>query len=185
VIRADGTTDSLPPEVRTLTVASVLPADRPVETLPVQPEAGIVRQRITSPWPVLAALALAAGLWAPVAWWWRRRGPKMPLPAGPASLPRVPLSEWQEAGEYRAVAAVVSRNLRLTIQQALPAAGVGLVTGRLIRVIREQRPAWPVADLASVLRGLDEAQFGLEADDGLGELVDRASALQASLEAGI
>ena len=74
LIRANGATDSLPPEVRSVTVASVLPPDRPAEELPVQPEAGIVSQRITSPWPVVAAIALAAGLWGPVVWWWRRRG---------------------------------------------------------------------------------------------------------------
>ena len=42
VIRADGTTDSLPVESRTLTVASVLPDSVPAEKLPVQPQAGIV-----------------------------------------------------------------------------------------------------------------------------------------------
>jgi hypothetical protein len=56
VIRRDGTTDSLPAEARTLVVASVLPDSIPPERVPVQPEAGIVVERITSPYPVLVAL---------------------------------------------------------------------------------------------------------------------------------
>ena len=74
VIRADGVTDSMPSEPRTIVVASVLPAGQPADRLPVQPEAGMVEERVRTPWPVLVALLLAGALFAPVAWWWRRRG---------------------------------------------------------------------------------------------------------------
>ena len=56
-------------------VASVLPPDAVPDRLPLQPEAGIVRERITSPLPLLVALLADRGwLFALLAWWWRRRG---------------------------------------------------------------------------------------------------------------
>jgi hypothetical protein len=94
----------------------------------------------------------------------------------------VPVGEWSEAGETRAVAAVAAHSLRAVLVARLPGVGPGLVTARLIRIVEEQRPQWPAADIAAVLRGLDAAQFAETASDGVAELASRAGALCRQLE---
>lgn len=183
VIRADGTTDSLPAESRTLVVASVLPDSVPPEKLPVQPEAGIVVERVTSPYPVLVAVLVATLLFSPLAWWWLRAGPPMPgfTPPGDAAVP--PIEEWHEAGESRAVAAVAARQLRAVMLSHLPGMPQGLVAGRLIRVVAEQRPAWPIQELGEVLGGLEAVQYASVPAGDVLALARRADALRQQLEA--
>ena len=53
LVRADGASDTLPDEPRTLEVASVLPPGAVPERTPPQPEAGIVDEQITSPLPLM------------------------------------------------------------------------------------------------------------------------------------
>jgi hypothetical protein len=181
IIRRDGTTDSLPPEPHTVVVASVLPDSIPPEEIPVQPEAGLVPQRITSPLTLLLALLLAAILYLPVVWWWRRRGPPVP-PLRPVLVPPgIDLAEWAEAGEHRAVAAVAARTLRSTMLGQLPGVPQGLVTSRLIRVITEQRPAWPVDEIATVLRSLDGVQYAEAPAADVVRLAERAGNLARQL----
>jgi hypothetical protein len=185
IINHDGSTDSLPAESRTIEVASVLPAGQAPDKLPVQPEAGIVAERIRTPAAVVGAVLAGCLLLAPLVWWWRRRGPVVPpVPAVPAVLAEVavPVGEWSEAGETRAVAAVAAHSLRAVLVARLPGVGPGLVTARLIRIVEEQRPQWPAADIAAVLRGLDAAQFAETASDGVAELASRAGALCRQLE---
>lgn len=184
VIRPDGRTDSVPPAVQAFVVASVLPSGARVDSLPVQPEAGIVEQRITSPWPPLAALGVVALLFAPIAWWWRRRGP--PMPEGPAGSAPValPLAEWGEDGEQRAVAAVAALELRRALLKQLPGVPAGVVTSRLVRIVAEQRPAWPTEEIATVLRALEAAEFAAAPGAAVVELADRAAQLAARVEGG-
>jgi hypothetical protein len=182
VIRSDGFTDSMATEPRTIVVASVLPPGEPPERLPVQPEAGVVNEQVRSPWPVLASLLLAGALFLPVAWWWRRRGPTTgaarPAPQGVA----IPLGEWAEAGEPRAVAAAAARGLRAAIVAQVRGTPPGLVTGRLIRVVAEQRPSWPVEDITQVLQGLEAAQYAATPPRHVARLVERAGDLRRRLE---
>ena len=182
LIGHDGKTDSLPPESRTIQVATVLPVGEPPEKVAVQPEAGIVAERISTPWPVVGAFGVAALLLAPLVWWWRRRGPPMPIMRPGTDEPALPLAEWTEAGEPRAVAAIAAHALRATIIARLPGSGPGLVTARLMRVLEEQRPQWPAAEIGTVLRGLDAAQFGEAPSDGVVELAARAAELRRQLE---
>jgi len=182
VIRRDGTTDSLPPETRTLVIASVLPDSLPLERLPVQPEAGIVMQRVTSPYPVLVALLLAGLLFTPLAWWWLRPGPAMPAFNPPSDPVVLPLAEWNEAGEPRAVAAVAARSLRAVILGQLPGIPQGLVASRLVRVVAEQRPAWPAEEIGTVLRALEGVQYAAVPAGEVLELAERAGALRKRLE---
>jgi hypothetical protein len=181
VIRRDGSTDSLPDEGRTVVVASVLPDSVPPGKIPVQPQAGFVPERITSPLSLLLALLCAALVYLPVAWWWRRRGPPMP-PLKPATSPgTVDLAEWAEAGEHRAVAAVAARTLRDAILERLPGVPQGLVTSRLIRVVTEQRPAWPVDQIATVLRSLEAVQYAEAPGADVVRVAERAGTLARQL----
>ncbi len=182
IIGHDGRTDSLPAEQRTIVVASVLPADQSPDKLKVQPEAGVISERVRSPLPVLAALLLAGLLLAPLVWWWRRRGPAVSIPRPAPTEAEAPLAEWTEAGEPRAVAAVAAHELRSAIVARLPGAGPGMVTARLLRVVEEQRPQWPGSEIATVLRGLDAAQFAESSTDGVADLATRAGELRRQLE---
>ncbi len=182
VIRADGVTDSLPSETQTLEVASVLPDSTPIEKIPPQPEAGIVLERVTAPWPVLVATLLALVIIVPLAWWWRRRGPVGSAALATVHPPVWPLSEWSESGEGRAVAAVAARNLRTTLVRLLPGTPPGLVTSRLIRIMREQRPAWPIADLARVLEALESVQFSSATPAAVLALASEAEELRLAVE---
>lgn len=182
VIRRDGVTDSLPFEPRTIVVASVLPAGQPPERLRVQPEAGIVDERVRTPWPVLAALLLAGALFAPAAWWWRRRASPGVLTRPAAAPASIPLAEWAEAGESRAVAAAAARGLRAAIGAQVRGMAPGLVTARLIRVVAEQRPAWPVEDITQVLQALEAAQYAPTRPREVTRLAERANDLRRRLE---
>ena len=183
IVRADGRIDSLPPESRTLQVRSVLPADTAPERLAVQPEAGIVSQRITEPWPLVVFLLIATLIFLPVRWWWLRRGPPMPAWVPAAGSIALPLAEWSEAGENRAVAAIAHRELRRALLGQLPGVPAGVVDSRLVRIVEEQRPRWPADEVATVLRALESAQFS---DGGQGELLvlaARAAELQVRIAA--
>jgi hypothetical protein len=182
IIRADGVTDSLPAEAQVLEVASVLPDSTPIDKIPPQPEAGIVLERITSPWPVLVAVLAALLIIGPLAWWWRRRGPVAGAAPGTVHPPVWPLSEWSESGEGRAVAAVAARNLRTTLVRLLPGTPPGLVTSRLIRIMREQRPAWPIADLSRVLEALEAVQFSSATPAAVLALASEAEELRLAVE---
>ncbi len=182
VIRADGSTDSLGSETQTIMIASVLPDSTPADRIPPQPEAGILMQRVTSPWPVLIALLVAAVLFLPFAWWWRRRGPAVTAVVAPIPVPVWPLSEWSEAGEGRAVATVAARTLRTTLVRMLPGTPPGLVTSRLIRIMVEQRPNWPVEDIGKVLRELEAAQFSAASPGQILALASEAEELRLAIE---
>lgn len=182
VVRADGASDTLPAEPRTLEVTSVLPAGAVPERTPPQPEAGIVEERITSPLPLLACLLTAALLFVPLAWGWLRRGPPMPAAGPPAAPPLPPVEEWHAAGEHRAVAAVAARELRRALTTHLPGSVPGLVTSRLLRVVSEQRPRWPAEEIGTVLRALEAAEFAERPGADVATLAARAAELARGLE---
>jgi hypothetical protein len=154
-----GKIDSVPPQPMDVRVASVLPAVSP-ESLAPQPRADFVPRTSVSALPLLVLLALSALLLAPLHWWWRRRGIPRPRPAltllsefGP------PLDRWADAGESRAVASVATHRLRSLIAARMPAAHPGLDTEGLLRAVAG-RADWPLAELADLLRSLDQARFG-------------------------
>ncbi len=182
VIRPDGTTDSLPSESRTIDVASVLPPGASADSVAVQPETGILEQRVTTPLPLVVALLLATGLFVPLRWWWRRRG----LPGGTPRLSVAgvvpPLTEWSEDGEHRAVAAVAAIELRRVVVGQLPGVPAGVITSRLIRIVGEQKPDWPAEEIATLLRALDSAQFAEAPGAEVVDLAQRATRLAARLE---
>jgi hypothetical protein len=160
LLGAGGRVDSLPPAAVQVTIASVLPPVRADSTLAPQPRADYVPRTSVSLVPLIVLVLLAAALLAPLHWWWRRRGtpaPRLTLPLAGSDEP--PLERWADAGESRAVAAVAVARLRGLIAERLPDAHAALDTEDVLRAVA-RRADWPLAELADVLRSLDEARFG-------------------------
>ncbi|HEX6434789.1 MAG TPA: hypothetical protein VFZ87_11130 [Gemmatimonadales bacterium] len=156
-----GTVDSLPGQVIRLTVRSVLPVVPADSTLPPQPRASLVARQAVSLAPVAVLWSLALAILIPLHLWWRRRGPAMPAVRLPTDLADPPLDRWADAGEYRAVANVAAVRLRSTVARQVTGAHAGLDTERLLAELAAVRPHWPLAELATVLRQLDDARFGI------------------------
>jgi hypothetical protein len=171
----------VPPRPQELRIASVLPVATPPESLAPQPRADFVPRTSVSAIPLVILLLAAVLLLAPLHWWWRRRGTPTQRPAL-ALLREVPapLARWSDAGESRAVAAIAARRLRSVIATRMPAAHTGLDTPDLLRVTA-RRGDWPLAELANLLRALDEARFGQAADADAVELARRADELAPRL----
>ena len=181
LLSPDGAIDSLPAQSRTFEVRSVLPP-RGDSTVAPQPEAGIVRRRIVTPWPLIVMLAVAALLLAPLHWLWRRRGKPLPLPdAAPIAEP--PIERWADAGEARAVLAVASARIRAVMAGAVPEAHEGLDTEECLVRVAQARPDWPIDELTAVLRAIDEARFSPQSFSGALSLHDDAVALAGRLTA--
>ncbi len=156
-----GTVDSLAGQMVRLTVRSVLPVVPRDSVLRPQPRASLVTRRAVSLLPLALLWLLALALLIPLHLWWRRRGPLMPVIRLPTELPDPPLDRWADAGEYRAVANVAAVRLRSTVARQVSGAHAGLDTERLVAELEAVRPHWPLAELAAVLRKLDDARFGL------------------------
>jgi hypothetical protein len=181
LLRADGSTDSLPSSSASFTVRSVLP-DRPVEELAIQPPASVVNRRAVSFLPPLVAAALMLALVLPLHWWWRKRGDALP-PEPVPSAPAVPVADWAGAGEVRSVLSLASGRLRLAMQQADPAAHTGLESADAIAVLRDRKPILPVNDVERLLKQLDAARFAPLAAADAEALYTEAEALRARLSA--
>jgi hypothetical protein len=156
-----GSVDSLRSQQMRLEVRSVLPRAAPDSAIAPQPRAAIVPIRTESPVPLVLLWTLCLALLLPLHIWWRRRGKptRVSLPA-PAPVDP-PLNRWADAGEYRAVANISAVRLRSAVAQRVTAAHPGLDTERLISELAAVRPDWPLDELGDILRGLDEARFGV------------------------
>jgi len=178
IIMADGRTDSLPSQAVSVTVVSVLPAGVKADDAPIQAEAGLLRETVTTSVPLLVLLGSALLLFLPLAWWWRRRRPftANALP-GVGAAGAIPVQGWTEEGEPRAVAAAVAQILRESLASALPGAQPGLVTARLLTQAEARRPALPADELAEVLTALDAVAFGPAEAGDIEALARRASEL--------
>ena len=156
-----GTVDSLRGQQVKLEVRSVLPPATPVSALSPQPRAGIVAIRAVSLAPLVILWVISLALLLPLHLWWRRRGKPAPAPASDAPAAEPPLARWADDGEYRAVANISAVRLRSAVAQRVAAAHPGLDTERLLSDLAAVRPDWPLAELGDILRGLDEARFGV------------------------
>ena len=156
-----GTVDSLRGQQVKLEVRSVLPPTTPVSALSPQPRAGIVAIRAVSLAPLVILWVVSLALLLPLHFWWRRRGKPVPAPARDATPAEPPLDRWADDGEYRAVANISAVRLRSAVAQRVAAAHPGLDTERLLSNLAAVRPDWPLAELGDILRGLDEARFGV------------------------
>ena len=156
-----GTVDSLKGQQSKLDVRSVLPRTPPDSALAPQPRAGIVPIRAVSPAPLVILWVISLALLLPLHLWWRRRGKPMPAPARDSPPAEPPLDRWADDGEYRAVANISAVRLRSAVAQRVAAAHPGLDTERLLSELAAVRPDWPLGELGDILRGLDEARFGV------------------------
>jgi hypothetical protein len=155
LVSPDGTTDTLPPQPVTITIASVLP-DLSGDSLPEpQPEAALVLRPERTPGPLILLLALSGLLLVPIHLAWRRRGP-------PPRSPDVPVAgeakvewggRWAAAGEVRAVLAVAAARLRRSAADA------------------------PGTEAPAVLAELESAAYGPVPPANAPELVARAEEL--------
>jgi hypothetical protein len=175
-----GTVDSLSGQQLRLEVTSVLPRARP-DSLAPQPAASTVDIEAVSPLPLLILWVFSLALLAPLHFWWRRRGKPIPVTTARAPVPEPPLDRWADDGEYRAVANIAAARLRSAVAQRVLAAHAGLDTERLLSELAAVRPDWPLDELGEILRGLDEARFGVSrAADAL-ELSRSSATLRARL----
>lgn len=183
LLAGDGTVDSLGGQTVTLSVASVLPRPATDTTLRPQPAADFVPRPSTTPVPLLVLLAVAIAIVVPLRRWWRRRGKPLARPRGlePGGPAVAPLERWADAGESRAVAAAATTRLRLALVAGLPSALPSLDTEAVVAQIAEQRPTWPVKELADVLRQLDRTRFGTGALPDAVALARRAAQLEPRL----
>ncbi len=183
LLAADGRVDSLPGQTVTLDIGSVLPRPATDTTLRPQPAADFVPRPTTTPIPLVLLLLVAVALLVPLHRWWRRRGKPLGRPPGlePGGTASPPLERWADAGESRAVAAAATVRLRRVLAAGLPAALPSLDTEAVVTHVAEQRPLWPVQELAEVLRQLDRTRFGSATTPDALALARRAVELEPRL----
>ena len=181
VVQQDGRTDSLPPEPRSVTVASVLPPAPVDSVLALQPQAGLIVRPVTSPWPVVAFFFSALLIVYGMSRWWFKRGPAMPKALRPARHALPPVEQWLASGEARAVAATAFRALRGSLAAALPEATPALDVESCLAVVGAKQPEWPVAELGDLLHRLDRARFADRTDEDVAELCHLAESLSDRL----
>lgn len=183
IVRADGTSDSLPPQVIRVVVRSLLPVGAPDSLIPIQPQVGLVMRPVTSPLPIVVAALLTLVILAVAARWWRRRGPAMVPVVPPRQMDPDHVEAWVASGEGRAVAAVAVEQLRRAIGRRLPDAHPGLELDLCLAIIERERPTWPRKELGDLLRALDAARFAPVLGPESEALYAQATALGARLGA--
>jgi hypothetical protein len=156
-----GSVDSLRGQQVRFEVKSVLPPATPDSALAPQPRASIVAVRAVNPAPLVILWVISLVLLLPLHLWWRRRGKPTPPALPQPSAAEPPLNRWADAGESRAVANISAVRLRSAVAQRVAAAHPGLDTERLLSELAAVRPDWPLDELGEILRGLDEARFGV------------------------
>ncbi len=175
----DGTADSLSGGTATFRVASVIPDS--VRAPAPQPALGPLRLDRSSPFPLIAAVLLAAGTLLLLILW-RRRGPRSAL-AGQTLAVDAEVSDarWLSAGEPKAVAARAAQRLRRALSHAIPDAHEALSTEECLAAVARARPDAPLRDLRELLLGLDQVAFATAHGVEVAPLAARARALAREL----
>ncbi len=177
----DGTADSLSGGTATFRVASVIPDS--VRAPAPQPALGPLRLDRSSPFPVIAAVLLAAGTLLLLILW-RRRGPRNALAGQSLTVDaEVPDARWLSAGEPKAVAARAAQRLRRALSHTIPEAHEALSTEECLAAVERARPDAPLRDLRELLLGLDQVAFATAHGVEVAPLAARARALARELSA--
>jgi hypothetical protein len=79
------------------------------------------------------------------------------------------------------VATIAVQRLRAAVAAQVPDAARAAGPGEWAAAVAAARPAWPVDELADVVRALERARFAPLGADDLAELVDRADVARARL----
>jgi hypothetical protein len=153
----DGRTVIIPGDTARLVIRSVLP---PSDTLPAARPSlaplGRVARRVLPLTTFVGAVLAALGVWGVVR---RRRRPRPVWATRRGSGAEPPLAQWVAAGEPRAVAAVLARQVRERLAELVPAAGAQLPTAECLAVLERERPSWPHREIAELLRTMERARF--------------------------
>jgi hypothetical protein len=177
----DGTADSLSGGTATLRVASVIPDS--VRAPAPQPALGPLRLDRSSPFPVVAAVLLAAGTLL-LLMLWRRRGPRSAVAGQSLAVDaEVPDARWLSAGEPKAVAARAALALRRALAHTIPDAHEALSTEECLAAVARVRPDAPLRDLRALLLGLDQVAFATAHGVDVAPIAARARALARELSA--
>ena len=177
----DGTADSLSGGTATFRVASVIPDS--VRAPAPQPAIGPLRLDRSSPFPVIAAVLLAAGTLLLLILW-RRRGPRSAVAGQSLAVDaEVPDARWLSAGEPKAVAARAAQRLRRALSHTIPEAHEALSTEECLAAVERARPNAPLRDLRELLLGLDQVAFATAHGVEVAPLASRARALARELSA--
>jgi hypothetical protein len=156
----DGSVDSVPGPVAAVTVASVLPdTGRPLPRPALTP----LRQSQPVTWPVVVAVALAAGALAGGVAWRRRKPADLDPPAEAEAATPVADARWLAAGEPKAVAARAAARLRGAISRA----GANAVS----------------RDAVTLLAQLERVEFAAAQGEDTAELSRRATQLAREIGA--
>ena len=179
----DGTADSLSGGTATFHVASVIPDS--VRAPAPQPSLGPLRLDRSSPFPVIAAVLLAAGALLLLILW-RRRGPRSVVAGQEGDLAvdaAVPDARWLAAGEPKAVAARAALALRRALAHTISDAHEALSTEECLTAVARVRPDAPLRDLRELLLGLDQVAFATTHGVEVAPIAARARALARELSA--
>src|SRR5882672_1834661 len=177
----DGTADSLSGGTATFRVASVIPDS--LKSPAPQPALGPLRLDQSSPFPVIAAVLLAAGALLLLILWKRRAPRGVVAGTGLTVDAEVSDAHWLAAGEPKAVAARAAQRLRRALSHAIPDAHEALSTAECLAVVERARPDAPLRDLRELLLGLDQVAFATAHGVEVAPLAARARALAGELSA--
>ena len=177
----DGTTDSLSGGTAAFHVATVIPDS--LKSPAPQPALGPLRLDRSSPFPVIAAVLLAAGALLLLILWKRRAPRGVVAGTGLTVDAEVSDARWLAAGEPKAVAARAARRLRRALSHAIPDAHEALSTEECLAAVERARPDAPLRDLRELLLGLDQVAFATAHGVEVAPLAARARALAGELSA--
>jgi len=174
LIHENGTLERISGDTAWVRVVSVLPQD----TMPApKPSYGpMARERKRTDLVVLlVAVVVVVAIASAVI---RRRAHERPKwRSGTGKRAEAPVVQWMNAGESRAVVSAVADRLRDSIAAALPEAGRQLSAEECLVVIEQEKPEWPLQEIARILRSLDRARFAPAVPSDIVELAERSDAI--------
>ena len=178
LIHDDGTLERVSGDTAWVRVVSVLPQDTTPAPKPSYGPMARERKRADVVVLLVTVVVVVMTAWAV----FQRRARERPKwRSGTGKRVEAPVVQWMNAGESRAVVFAVTDRLRDSLAAALPEAGRQLSTQECLVVIEEEKPEWPIREIARVLHSLDRARFAPAVPSDIVELAERSDAIALSL----